>query len=96
MRSGNAGGPDPAAPVQTFVIGVPGADTYDSSGCNAPPYHMRLALSAFAKGFQALGEQAYLDAGRPAKATAACPETSPPRVKDPFWPMALPIMGPMI
>ena len=34
--------------VDTFVVGVPGADTFDSSGCNYPPYHMRLALSAIA------------------------------------------------
>ena len=33
-------------PIQTFVMGVPGADTYDSSGCMYPPYRMRLALSA--------------------------------------------------
>jgi hypothetical protein len=35
-------------PVETFVVGVPGADTYDPTGCNYPPYHMRLALSAIA------------------------------------------------
>ena len=39
---------DGAAPIQTFVVGVPGADTYDPSGANFPPYHMRLALSAIA------------------------------------------------
>jgi hypothetical protein len=37
-----------APPLETFVIGLPGADTADPSGCNAPPYHMRLALSAIA------------------------------------------------
>ena len=39
---------DATTPVQTFVVGVPGADTYDASGCNFPPYHMRAALSAIA------------------------------------------------
>jgi hypothetical protein len=39
---------DATRPVDTFVIGVPGADSYDASGCNYPPYHMRLALSAIA------------------------------------------------
>jgi len=39
---------DPDKPVETFVVGVPGADTYDPNGCNFPPYHMRLALSAIA------------------------------------------------
>jgi hypothetical protein len=37
---------DPKTPVETFVVGVPGADTYDPSGCNYPPYRMRAALSA--------------------------------------------------
>jgi hypothetical protein len=39
---------DPQKPVDTFIVGVPGADTYDPSACNYPPYHMRLALSAMA------------------------------------------------
>lgn len=39
---------DPSAPVLTFVIGVPGSDTYDSSGCTQPPYYMRGALSSIA------------------------------------------------
>jgi len=39
---------DVDAPVETFVIGVPGADTFDSSACEYPPYHMRAALSAIA------------------------------------------------
>jgi hypothetical protein len=39
---------DAAAPVETFLVGVPGADTYDKSGCVSPPYHMRAALSAIA------------------------------------------------
>jgi hypothetical protein len=34
--------------LETFVVGVPGADSYDASACNFPPYHMRLALSAIA------------------------------------------------
>ncbi len=39
---------DPNKPIETFVVGVPGADTYDAQGCSYPPYHMRLALSAIA------------------------------------------------
>lgn len=39
---------DATAPIQTFVLGTPGADTYDSTGCNYPPYRMRMALSAIA------------------------------------------------
>lgn len=39
---------DASKPVDTFLVGVPGADTYDPSACNYPPYHMRLALSAMA------------------------------------------------
>lgn len=39
---------DPQKPIETFIIGVPGADSYDSSATYAPPYHMRLALSAMA------------------------------------------------
>jgi hypothetical protein len=39
---------DPNQSIDTFVVGVPGADTYDPSACNDPPYHMRLALSAIA------------------------------------------------
>jgi hypothetical protein len=35
-------------PLQTFVVGVPGADSFDASACDFPPYHMRLALSAIA------------------------------------------------
>lgn len=40
---------DQGAPVETFIVGVPGSDSYDASGVNFPPYHMRAALSAFAK-----------------------------------------------
>ncbi len=50
---------DPNAPVDTFIVGLPGADTtkQDCSGCGLggggtcldnPPYSMRLALSAMA------------------------------------------------
>jgi flagellar hook capping protein FlgD len=39
---------DLSKPVDTFVIGLPGAGSYDPSGCTFPPYHMRLALSAIA------------------------------------------------
>lgn len=41
---------DALKPIDTFVVGVPGADTYDPTGCNFPPYRMRLALSAIAYG----------------------------------------------
>jgi hypothetical protein len=39
---------DANAPVDTFIVGVPGADTFDSSACASPPYYMRAALSAMA------------------------------------------------
>jgi hypothetical protein len=39
---------DASAPIESFVVGVPGADTYDATACEYPPYHMRLALSAIA------------------------------------------------
>ncbi len=48
---------DPNAPVETFIVGVPGADTVgvqgqggcgDMVGCDWPPYAMRAALSAIA------------------------------------------------
>lgn len=39
---------DPQRPVETFLVGVPGADTFDPQGVTAPPYHMRAALSAMA------------------------------------------------
>lgn len=39
---------DATTPILSFVVGVPGADTYDASACMYPPYHMRLALSAMA------------------------------------------------
>jgi len=39
---------DSNAPIETFVVGVPGADTSGAEGCSVPPYRMRLALSAIA------------------------------------------------
>lgn len=44
----SAANKDPQKPVETFIVGVPGADTYDAKGCNYPPYRMRMALSAIA------------------------------------------------
>ena len=44
VADANAG----AEGVETFVVGVPGADTFDPSAANYPPYRMRLALSALA------------------------------------------------
>lgn len=38
---------DAQAPVNTFVVGVPGADSHGES-VNVPPYSVRLALSAYA------------------------------------------------
>jgi hypothetical protein len=51
---------DTQTPVESFVVGVPGADTYDPSGAQYPPYRMRLALSSLAW------------AGSPKYAPAAC------------------------
>ncbi len=39
---------DTSAPVSTFVVGVPGADTNGSNPMTQPPYHVRNALSAYA------------------------------------------------
>src|SRR5205814_10129033 len=39
---------DATKPIETFVLGLPGADTFDGAACVAAPYHMRLALSAIA------------------------------------------------
>jgi hypothetical protein len=39
---------DPNKPIHTFIVGVPGADTYDPSAAMYPPYHMKAALSAMA------------------------------------------------
>jgi len=56
---------DPTSPVDTFIVGVPGADTYDSTGVNDPPYHMRAALSDIAY------------AGSPNNVPANCTHTNP-------------------
>ena len=41
---------DAAAPINTFVIGVPGSDSTGQKigGYDTPPYHMKLALSTYA------------------------------------------------
>jgi hypothetical protein len=39
---------DPNTPINTFVIGVPGADTTGSDPTTQPPYYVRRALSAYA------------------------------------------------
>ena len=62
---------DPQKPVETFVVGVPGADSYDATGKNFPPYRMRAALSSIAK------------AGSPNNVPAACNATSPFAQGDP-------------
>lgn len=50
---------DMNTPVDTFVVGVPGSDTYDATGASYPPYHMRAALSDIA----ALGSPANVPMG---------------------------------
>ena len=40
---------DAQNPVDTFIVGVPGSDSYDATGTNFPPYRMRAALSSIAK-----------------------------------------------
>ncbi len=40
---------DPATPIYTFVVGVPGADTTGKDPSKEPPYSARKALSAYAK-----------------------------------------------
>lgn len=64
---------DPNAPVQTFIVGVPGSDTH-AGDPDAPPYSMRLALSAFAK------------AGSPNTVTAGCDGSFTPAGADPATP----------
>jgi hypothetical protein len=54
---------DTSAPVRTFIIGVPGSATHKGDP-EAPPYAMRLALSAFAY------------AGSPTSVPPACDGTS--------------------
>jgi hypothetical protein len=62
---------DMNAPVDTFIVGVPGSDSYDASGVNFPPYHMRAALSDFAK------------QGSPANVPMGCTSTNPFKQTDP-------------
>lgn len=52
-------------PIDTFIVGVPGSDTYDSTGVNYPPYYMRAALSDIAF------------AGAPAYVPTGCTHTNP-------------------
>jgi hypothetical protein len=40
---------DATAPIYTFIVGVPGADTTGKSPATEPPYSARKALSAYAK-----------------------------------------------
>lgn len=51
---------DGQKPIESFIVGVPGANTTASTGCSAPPYNMRAALSAIAA------------AGSPANIPASC------------------------
>jgi hypothetical protein len=58
-------------PVDTFIVGVPGSDSYDPTAKNYPPYHMRAALSDIAY------------AGSPANVPATCTHTNPFMQSDP-------------
>ncbi len=58
-------------PIDTFIVGVPGSDSYDPTGVNYPPYHMRAALSDIAY------------SGSPANAPAGCTHTQPFAQTDP-------------
>ncbi len=60
-----------SAPIDTFIVGVPGSDSYDATGANYPPYHMRAALSDIAY------------AGSPANVPATCTHTNPFQQTDP-------------
>ncbi len=62
---------DATSPVDTFIVGVPGSDSYDASGVNFPPYHMRAALSDIAK------------AGSPGNVPVGCTATNPFQQTDP-------------
>lgn len=62
---------DPMTPIDTFIVGVPGSDTYDPTAMNYPPYHMRAALSSIAA------------AGSPANVPAGCNSTMPFKQTDP-------------
>jgi len=61
----SAANQDPQKPIETFVVGVPGANSYDPTGASFPPYHMRAALSSIAK------------AGSPNNVPATCNATKP-------------------
>jgi len=58
-------------PIDTFIVGVPGSDSYDPTAKNYPPYHMRAALSDIAY------------AGSPANVPANCTHTNPFMQTDP-------------
>ncbi len=60
-----------STPVDTFIVGVPGSDSYDPTGVNYPPYHMRAALTDIAY------------AGSPANVPATCTHTNPFQQTDP-------------
>ena len=60
-----------STPIDTFIVGVPGSDSYDATGHNYPPYHMRAALSDIAY------------AGSPANVPANCTHTNPFMQTDP-------------
>jgi len=64
---------DANAPVETFIVGVPGSDSYDASGVNFPPYHMRAALSDFALA----GSPSFVPMGCNGKATFAQNDPDP-------------------
>ncbi len=58
-------------PIDTFIVGVPGSDSYDATAKAYPPYHMRAALSDIAY------------AGSPANVPASCTHTNPFAQTDP-------------
>jgi hypothetical protein len=59
------------SPIDTFIVGVPGSDSYDPTGVSYPPYHMRAALSDIAY------------AGSSANVPANCTHTKPFAQTDP-------------
>lgn len=67
---------DTTAPVQTFIIGVPGSDTYDPSAMTQPPYYMRGALSSIALAGAPVYVSATCDAAIPFNAPGANPTES--------------------
>jgi len=60
-----------STPIDTFIVGVPGSDSYDATGHNYPPYHMRAALSDIAY------------AGSPNNVPPTCTHTNPFQQTDP-------------